>query len=327
MSGLLRRWFRAPSLEVHVPISPTPKFLNMVHYLTHSLRRFGGAYRNARVIVTIGDGVIDHDLERRHPWMARQGVEVRWLELEKFHRDSFYATAVDRFCQQFESDMVLMLDADVLIRRPLDDLMRLCRSCFGGVIAHTPPFPQQATWQAVYDTVGLGRVRTPHEHGGWGYFYGDPERRYCPPYFNFGVLCGPADLMGQIGERIYPLMHKVNGVVETIFRCQLAVSLAITEQRIPYRCLPMRYNYPNCPPIEALHGIELPHAVLLHMLWNNQELYKDSIFDDPSHVDAMIARPDLRNINEQARRILSTIQPRVRAEMQEALHASGARAA
>lgn len=31
--------FRRPSLEVHVPISPTPIFLNLIHYLTHSLRQ------------------------------------------------------------------------------------------------------------------------------------------------------------------------------------------------------------------------------------------------------------------------------------------------
>ena len=47
LPGLLRR---RPTLEVHVPMSPTPSFLYQLRCLTHSLRRFGGAYRDSPVI-------------------------------------------------------------------------------------------------------------------------------------------------------------------------------------------------------------------------------------------------------------------------------------
>ena len=39
---------RRPSLEVHVPIAPTPSFLRQLQCLTHSLRRFGGVHSGAR---------------------------------------------------------------------------------------------------------------------------------------------------------------------------------------------------------------------------------------------------------------------------------------
>lgn len=45
----------APNLEIHIPVSPAPMFMNMVHCLALSLRRFGGAYRDARIILTVGD--------------------------------------------------------------------------------------------------------------------------------------------------------------------------------------------------------------------------------------------------------------------------------
>ena len=51
---LLARSMHRPTLEVHVPIAPTSSFLRQLHCLTHSLRRFGGAYRDAPVIATVG---------------------------------------------------------------------------------------------------------------------------------------------------------------------------------------------------------------------------------------------------------------------------------
>src|SRR4029079_17675890 len=45
-----------PNLEVHVPISPTSTMFNMAHSLVLSLRRNGGAYAGAPVVITVGDG-------------------------------------------------------------------------------------------------------------------------------------------------------------------------------------------------------------------------------------------------------------------------------
>src|SRR4051812_5830315 len=73
-----------PSLEIHIPISPTPTFLNMVRCLALSLRRHGGAYRDAPIIATAGDRDIDPTLAQRLPWLASCGVELRWAPREDF---------------------------------------------------------------------------------------------------------------------------------------------------------------------------------------------------------------------------------------------------
>src|SRR4051794_35460391 len=117
-------WFRRrPTLEVHVPVSPNTTFLNMAHYLVHSLRLRGGHYRDAPIVLTVGAETCDPDLARNHPWMAANGVEVRWIDDALFARESWFATGCERFRYDFTSDVVLMLDADTLVAGPLDELI------------------------------------------------------------------------------------------------------------------------------------------------------------------------------------------------------------
>lgn len=308
-----------PSLEIHIPISPTPLFMNMTHYLVSSLRHNGGAHRNAKVILCIGDSEIDADITNSYPWILKQGVEIWWLAKERFERDSYFATALERFRYPFSCDVVLMLDADILIRRPFEEVIFDCHrnQCFAGLIAHVPPFPERDLWQQIYHVAELGEVSFKHEHTGWGYMFSDEQRRFCPPYFNLGVLCAPSKTMTSIGKEIYKLMHCVNSVTETPYRCQVALSLAITKLAVPYQCLPMRYNFANDVFLEALHGPELPHAAILHLLRDHQQIYKARLFDDRKHIEEMLERKDLRGINLMAQQVLRQIHPDVCREQTE----------
>ncbi|MDQ5844933.1 MAG: hypothetical protein M3539_06510 [Acidobacteriota bacterium] len=315
---------KRPSLEIHIPISPTAYFLNMTHYLVSSLRRFGGAYRNARVVLTIGDAEIDNNITESYSWIRRERVEVKWVSKELYARDSYFASAFERFRHEFRSDVVLMLDADILISKPFDELILECHrnQYLAGVIAHVPPFSEPDGWKKIYQAAGLGEVSCKHEHTGWGYMFSDEERRFCPPYFNFGVVCAPSKIMKRIGEEIYDLMHRVESVMETGFRGQIALSLAITKLAIPYRCLPMRYNFPNDVFLEALHGLELPHAAILHLLRDHQQIYKTRLFADRSQVETMLARKDLRGVNLMAQDVLRQIHSDVCHEQTQAHLAS-----
>jgi hypothetical protein len=310
---VFRHFLKKPSLEVHIPISPTSYFFNMTHYLVSSLRHFGGAYKNAKVVLTVGDAEIDNGIAERHPWVRKHEVEIKWLARERFIRDSFFATAVERFCHDFTSDVVLMLDADILIRRPFEELVYDCHRSqrFAGLIAHISPFSEATGWQRVYDAAGLGEVSLKHEHTGWGYMFNDENNRFCPPYFNLGVLCAPSKVMSAIGEKIYDLMHCVDSLTQSYYRCQLALSLAVTKLAIPYRCLPMRYNFANDVYLEALHGHELPRAAILHLMKDHQQIYKTRLFDDLKHVEEMLGRKDLRGVNLMAQQVLQQIHPAV----------------
>jgi hypothetical protein len=304
-----------PTLEVHVPVSPTRTFLNMAHYLTRSLRVRGGRYRDAPVILTVGADKRDPDLAGDHPWMSANGVEVRWIDGELFASESWYATACERFRYDFASDVVLALDADTLIAGPLDELVeeayRTGAVC--GVVAHVPPFPRREQWQQVYGACSLGELETPCRHTGWGYMFQDESLRDCPPYFNLGVLAAPAAAMRRIGGAIYDLMAAVDAVHVTPYRVQVAVSLAVTRFALPFRALPFRWNFVNDPLLEALHAGELGHVRIIHLLRKHQ-IHKDELYASLDNVEAMLGRSDLRVINELAQRLLGEIHPQVKAE-------------
>lgn len=310
---LFRR--RRPTLEVHVPISPTPTFLNMAHYLTRSLRVRGGRYRDAPIVLTVGAEQRDPDLARNHPWMADNGVEVRWVAEDLFARESWYATACERFRYEFRSDVVLALDADTLIAGPLDELVEEAyrSGALCGVVAHLPPLSQLEKWQEIYDACGLGELRTPCQHTGWGYMFSDESLRYCPPYFNLGVLAAPAAVMRNLGSDVYELMSTVDAVHRTMYRVQIAVSLGVTRFALPFRALPFRWNFVNDPLLEALHADELGDVRIIHLLRKHQ-LHKDEVYASLENVEAMLARTDLRVINALAQRLLGELHPRVKAE-------------
>jgi hypothetical protein len=287
----------------------------MAHYLTRSLRVRGGCYRDAPIVLTAGAEEPDPDLARKHPWMARNGVEVRWVDQALFARESWLGTAAERFRYGFTSDVVLALDADTLIAGPLDELVdhayRTGALC--GVIAHVPPFTRREQWQEVYRSCGLGELATPCEHTGWGYMFQDESLRYCPPYFNLGVLAAPAAVMRGIGGAIYELMAAVDSVHRTHYRVQVAVSLAVTRLELSFRTLPFRWNFPNDPLLEALHASELSHVRIIHLLRKHQ-LDKNELYASLDNVEAMLARTDLRVINALAQQLLAEIHPEVRAE-------------
>src|SRR4029079_8404717 len=153
---LLRR--RRPTLEIHVPISPTASFLNMTHYLVRSLRRNGGRYRDAPIVLTAGAERHDGGLASRHPWLADNGVDLRWVDDERFARYSWWATACERFRHATRADVVLELDADTLIAGPLDELVEQAHDAQAvcGVVAHLPPLPSMEDWRRLYTRSGPG---------------------------------------------------------------------------------------------------------------------------------------------------------------------------
>src|ERR1700757_832940 len=190
----LARFLRGrPTLEIHVPISPTPSFLYQLRCLTHSLRRFGGAYRNSPVIATVGGHPPDDRLADRMPWLAANGIELRWVPADKFAALGLRAAVDLRLKHPYRSDVVLLLDADTLIRRPLDDLIeRVHRDqVLAGTIAHLSPLPggklERPDWARLFSHFGLREPRLEYEHTGWGYMSTDPDYRFCPAYFNYGV--------------------------------------------------------------------------------------------------------------------------------------------
>lgn len=297
-----------------MPVAPTPMFLNMAHYFVRSLRLRGGSHRDAPVVLTAGAETRDLDLANKHPWLAANGVEVRWISEELFARESYYGTGSERFRYDYNSNVVLIMDADVLIAGPLDELVIEAHSAQAvcGVVAHLPPVTREQ-WLAIYAALNLGDFITPCEHTGWGYMFQDESVRYCPPYFNLGVLAAPAAVMHRLGEKVYEDMAAIHRIEPTPYRAQMAVTVAIARWNLPYRALPFRWNFANDPLLEALHANELRDVRIIHLLRQHQ-LYKNELYASFENVEAMLARTDLRVINQMAQQLIREIHPSVKGE-------------
>jgi hypothetical protein len=322
-SGLSRLLQRRPTLEIHVPMSPTPSFLYQLRSLTHSLRRFGGAYRDAPVIGIAGADRVDHGLAERMPWLAANGIELRWVSEAEFAALGLRAAVAARYKQDFRSDVVLFLDADTLIRRPLDDLVDAAyeHQAFCGVIAHATPLIhgrlEDADWARLFAICGLPAPRLDFEHTGWGYMFNEERHRFCPAYFNAGVVAAPAALVTAIAPVYYDHLTRLLAGMASAFDAQIAIATSICQVGAPVRALPFRFNMANNPLLEALHYKEVEHAVILHLL-AEQHFRRVETFASLASLEAFLARTDLRVVSRMAQEIIRAIFPDLAAEERRA---------
>jgi hypothetical protein len=267
-----------PSLEIHVPISPTGQFFTMVRLLAASLQANGGEMADTPIVVTVGEDCEPFDLYAAQPWSRRYPIKWVWLDRNLYRSKTYYATAVERFRHEFEAEVVVMLDADMVVARPFGDLVRKVarERFFGGVIAHVSPFSQHAAhtntgwWHTLFSNAGLPWPEAQFQHTGWNLLFSAASSRYCPAYFNLGFLIAPAEHMRKVGASIYDAMNQVDQTLETMFKCQLGLTLALYRHGIPVRPLPIKYNFPNYEVFRKGYAADFADSRVIHYLGRDQ---------------------------------------------------------
>ena len=167
-------------------------------------------------------------------------------------------------------------------------------------------------------------TRFDDEHTGWGFMATEPHHHFTPPYFNFGMVVAPAEMMEQISAEMPAADAFVNAQVTTIYRFQIALTLAIMKRGLPTRSLPMRYNYPNHPGFDERYPEELNDIRVLHYLKVQAKVVdRKKDFATLASVAALIQRPNLRGSNEIFRRRIEELYPVV-AKEEESEPQSGA---
>jgi len=304
--------------ELHVVSGASASEFRRLHYLLHSFRRFAGECSESPVVITIAAERLDAELRPFVTAITNLGAEFRLDPQAASSANPYRAASLARFGHKFDCDIVLMVDECTLFGRPIDDMLRECskRGRFSGVVAHVPPVRSFDEWQGLYDAFNLGAVPKPYEHTGWGYLFADESLRYCPPYFNAGVLCAPADMYQQLHAGMDRRLAAVDEVIQPGLALQTAIALGIAELNLPHRMLKMRYNFVNDPMIEALHGLELPHAAILR-LDRDHQIDRAAVFADDDGIESMLARRDLRGVNAEAQRVLEKTHQLVLRDLQE----------
>jgi len=295
-----------PTLEMWVAASPNANFFTMIHALAWSLRRYGGA-TGARcdLRVVFGREADERDIDAGMPWAKRLGVRWRYTRPGVFERFGVYGTALDRFHGPFTADVVAMLDADTVVAGSLDGLARdaLRSEAFAGLPAHIPPWDGQDRWDELFSGVGLGpapRTCTPSGAA----IYPQARGHSMPPYFNLGVLVAPRPMMQVVGSEMMDELAAVNTVVDSYYRCQLAVSARLCRLGVPWRSLPLRDNFPNDPDFVRHAPWQAWHWRIVHALRRGPDLDKQRDFANPQALRAWLMRQDVRGVNARIQRLL-----------------------
>src|SRR5579871_398511 len=239
------------SVEIHIPISPHSSFFTMVHFFAASLRRRGGAFRDAKIVVGVGEDCTPFDITRSRPELARYGISWRWTDRDAFREMNWFATLLRRW-GDFQSDFVVMADADTLV---LGDISESIRWLVGprslcAVIASYPPFMARGEgnvdakrWPGLFGLAGLPVPPFDLVHPGYGRLYDAREgMREAPPYFNFGFVVGTAEAMTRIARTIETDYRAAAAYMKTDLASQAALTLSIVRNHIAYSALPVRFN-------------------------------------------------------------------------------------
>src|SRR5262249_11708380 len=306
---------REYALEIRIPISATPDFFLRIHFLAASLRRLEARIGSFILVVCVGGDVEPVDLYEGQPWSKSYPIAWRWVDREKFRRDSYWETSRAIFRQPVLGRIVICADADVIFVRGFLPLLRELEAepAVAGVIAHAPPIrgPELAQfWSRLSQGYGVPEPPAIHEYTGWSFMTSD---RMTPVYYNFGMVMVPGRLMEALGVEIEPADNFVRSTLESFFRFQIALTLAIQKLNLPTRALPLRYNFPNDPKFDRKYSEELEQVRILHYL-RCEIVHREKDFADLSGVEALIARKDLQGSNEVLRKTLELLYPRVASE-------------
>ena len=302
-------------LEVRVPISPTPDFFWRIHFMAASLRRLEASLGSYLLVVCVGGDVEPEDLYETQPWSKEYPIIWRWADREKFRRYNYWETSQETFRQPVRGRMVMCADADVIFVRDFSGLLRELEEApaITGVIAHAPPIrgPElMDLWPRLCRSYGVPVPPSIHEYTGWSFMTAD---RMTPVYYNFGMVLMPAQFMEVLNAEMEPANNFVHANLDTFFRFQIGLTLAIQKAGLPTRALPLRYNFPNDPQFDQKYPDELTQIRILHYL-RCEIVHRERDFTDLRNIAGLIARTDLASSNEILRETVAALYPVVATE-------------
>jgi hypothetical protein len=294
------------SLEFQVAVAPTAAFFSQLGMLALSLRALGPPYSEAPIHVSIGHAASERV---RIPECfgldeCRRQLHWHWVSPEEIATKSFFALGWNRFRALGASEVVCMCDVDTLFVRRIDELLEAVRAApaITGVGVHGPQFTPRAgqaqfeIWQDTARRILGEEIDLPCRYT---LFHppnpDDNQIPFCP---NFGVVIAPRNLLGQIAAVWENLREAVLAAspclpgepppAEHFFCGQIALALAISQLRLPWRELPMRYNWPNDDAADLRYPEEISEVRVLHYLRRTQ-LARERVFCERQQFDLFMS--------------------------------------
>jgi hypothetical protein len=289
------------TLEVRIAISPRPAWLNRTRLIAASVRQF---YPDAIIRAYIGDPAGRSPLNESMVAKALcdTDIDVEWIPRGDFlswqgTRSEYIATMNARWKPDVQGTHVLILDADVLMVRPIPELFE--HDAVQGVQAHVAPISDQ-DWRALFRLFcGDPQPKFDHLYSGTGIMC--PIGLTGPFYPNSGVIFAPRHLFEKMCGSYHRAITFMRGAIaDTYWFDQLAVALAVHAADVPHHTMPLRFNFPNQAAFDEAHPGEVADIRFIHYL-RTDIVHRDRDFEDVAAMRNLIARYDLTGSNEALR--------------------------
>jgi hypothetical protein len=279
-------------IELRLPISPTPAFLNRVRLIAASVRQWEP---DATPVISCYPSPDDPLVSVG--WSCPTDAEfASWSGT----RSPYMSTIADTWRGPFTGDHILHLDADVFPVAPFPGLLNINALC--GVQAHHSPYGVEG-WRQLFGLYGLPPPLLTTEYSGWNVMFTDRTQRYGPRgYFNSGFVFGPRALFERLAPAYAEAVVFLRATLsDTYWIDQVAFTLAVHQAGIPTHQLSLRWNFPNRPSFDAAHPAELADVRFLHAM-QTDIVDRDGDFESADAMAALVARTDLTGSNERLRR-------------------------
>ena len=229
--------------EIHVPVTLNEHFAVMSRILVGSIAANAQLPGVWKVIFTCS---LDSDLALDSPllnWAKHYPVEFRWAERSLWDRYDYCGTGLQRHLYSFAADVLLFMDADVVIVGPLNELVR--QAAHADAVMGWPAWqpPPDLEWAEVFQRLGLEFPAATITYSGYGMAFMSPK--YAPPYFNYGFIAIPRSLALVIGPILREDIDHIWTTYRNWFTSQIALCTTIVRARCAYRALDLRYNCSN----------------------------------------------------------------------------------
>ncbi|MEJ1161793.1 hypothetical protein [Prosthecomicrobium sp. N25] len=285
-----------PTIEFRIPISPTPGFFAQVRLFDFALRRLGGPYRTARILVVVGDGCDLEDVRRRNPWA--EGRPIDWTRVPDtvFERDGYWGTANWRYVPEADADIVVLSDADTVLLGPVHQALAplaTTRPALAGHMAHywppivsdiLPPGRSPDFWPKLFDLCGAPLPARLHPYS----CNDDDGGPLAPVYLNLGFVALNRPALDVFRRSAFDLHGRLKTLLKSDMWCQIAVPVLASRHLMHATLLPAEYNAANDDIHIARHGIEPSSLRVLHYL--REAEFVRSEFLLPGRIDDFLAR-------------------------------------
>lgn len=200
-----------------------------------SLELFGGIPYELTIAVAKGEEV---------------SLFLRKFNIVENHNTEFNPTWYGAIAQvpQSNSDITILIDADIIINNNLTELLETSSQKVCGVLAYRSPFENTEAWHK------LGMTKLNYKY--------ILDKAPCPYYINLGLVAMPTPLVRPLADCILQFVRKAEKVFPGHFhRPQFALSMALEHLQAPRKVLPLYFNYPD-----MIKEGQPEKAIALHLL-------------------------------------------------------------